>query len=247
MQTVKLSTGFMEYFSVVLANTDELRKEVYKIRYNVYCDELGFEDKEAFPEGLEQDDFDDFSTHLLLFHKATGAYAGTVRLVQPAAGSNEQILPMEKFCSHALDQEIVELLNQKPGTITEASRLAVPAIFRRRKGEDNKPFVYHGERADMASQNPAYFPYISVGLYLAAATILVKDLDYIMVMMEPRLARHLARVGIHFESAGQLIDYHGERAPYYISPKIFLDHVKPHIRELFDAIQEELLPQLDRV
>ncbi len=240
----QLAANFMKYFSIVMADTDELRKEVYRIRFDVYCDELSFEDKEAFPAGMESDGFDHFSNHILLLHNSSRKYAGTVRIVRPSLASPDQLLPMERFCCHALNHDTVELLENNRGRITEASRLAVPKLFRRRTGEEKKPFVIDGLRTYLSDDDIAHFPYIAIGLYLACATILVKELDYILVMMEPRLARHLARVGILFESAGELVDYHGVRAPFKISPDVFTENLKPHIRALFEAIRAQLLPQL---
>ena len=46
---------FNEYFDMVPAVSDELKKEVYKLRYQVYCIEAGFEDPEQYPDKMEFD------------------------------------------------------------------------------------------------------------------------------------------------------------------------------------------------
>lgn len=244
MQTELLAVKFMKYFRIVMADTDELRREAYKIRYKVYCDELNYEDKGAFPDGMERDGFDSFSDHILLAHKNSQTYAGTVRLVRPSGSTPGQILAMEKFCSHAMNPEAIEILKTHRDTTAEVSRLAVTALFRRRTGEVKQPFVVEGVRTHLDDDDIAHFPYIAIGLYLACAAIFMKELDYILVMMEPRLARHMGRVGILFQPAGEMIDYHGQRAPFYITPEIFSKNLKPHMRALYEAIEAQLLPQL---
>ena len=39
---------FFNHFFLSIADTPELKQEVYKIRYQVYCEELEYEPKEEF-------------------------------------------------------------------------------------------------------------------------------------------------------------------------------------------------------
>ncbi|ANG62495.1 hypothetical protein A8C75_08340 [Marinobacterium aestuarii] len=239
----EIVSNFKKYFSVRLADTQALRQEAFRIRYEVYCDELGFEDKNAFPDGLEHDAFDASSDHLLLVHNSSQAFAGTVRFAHTSVSEPGLILPLEKYCSHAFDPALFDLKAQARGTIAEASRLAVPARYRRRSGETGRPFIFDGVRADISDQ-ARNFPYIAVGLYLAAAALFVQqNYQYVLVMMEPKLARALTRIGIQFQQAGEPIDYHGRRAPFYISPEILLSNMIAPIREMFDAIYIQLAEQ----
>ncbi|MFC6668980.1 PEP-CTERM/exosortase system-associated acyltransferase [Marinobacterium aestuariivivens] len=236
----EIVSTFKKYFSVRLADTEALRREAFRIRYEVYCEELGFEDKEAFPDGLERDEFDVFSDHLLLEHNISKEFAGTVRFVHTSASNPKQILPLEKYCGFAFDPGLFDLNAQQRGSIAEVSRLAVSSHFRRRSGELGKPFVLEGMRTDV-SDHARNFPYIAVGLYLGAAALFVQqNYHFALVMMEPRLARALTRVGIRFQKAGEPIDYHGVRAPFYISTEILLSHLIPPIREMLDSINMQL-------
>jgi N-acyl amino acid synthase of PEP-CTERM/exosortase system len=235
--------NFKKYFSIRLADTEALRQEAFRIRYEVYCEELGFEDKNEFPDRLEQDAFDIVSDHLLLLHNSSQNFAGTVRFVHTSASKPEQKLPLEKYCGNAFDPSLFDLKAQERGTIAEVSRLAVPAQFRRRSGEQGKPFIFEGTRTDI-SELVKNFPYIAVGLYLGAAALCVlQKYHYVLVMMEPKLTKALSRVGIRFQQAGEPIDYHGKRAPFYISPDILLSYLIPPIREMFDAIYAQLEDQ----
>jgi len=44
LSRMDLVAPYREYFSITMADTDELRKEVFRLRYDVYCRELGWED-----------------------------------------------------------------------------------------------------------------------------------------------------------------------------------------------------------
>ncbi|WP_020679694.1 PEP-CTERM/exosortase system-associated acyltransferase [Marinobacterium rhizophilum] len=242
----EIPINFKKYFSIRLADTQAQRREAFRIRYEVYCDELGFEEKDAFPDGLERDAFDSISDHLLLVHNSSQNFVGTVRFVHTSTSMPEQILPLEKYCSHAFDPSLFDLKAQARGSIAEVSRLAVSAQFRRRSGEKGRPFIFEGMRTDI-SDHAKNFPYIAVGLYLGAAALCVlQKYHYVVVMMEPRLARGVSRVGIRFQRAGEPIKYHGIRAPYYISPDILLEHLIPPIREMFDDIYAQLEKQLPK-
>lgn len=241
-----IPNNFKKYFSVRLADTEALRREAFRIRYEVYCDELGFEEKGAFPDGMERDEFDAVSDHLLLVHNVSQSYVGTARFVHSSASEPELMLPLEKYCSHAFDPALFDLKAQERGTIGEVSRLAVSSQFRRRAGERGKPFTFDGVRSKLSDQ-AANFPYIAIGLYLGAAALCaLHKYNFAVVMMEPRLAKRVSRIGIRFQQAGEPVDYHGIRGGYYISPDMLLEHLIPPIREMFDGIYTQLEEQLPK-
>jgi N-acyl amino acid synthase of PEP-CTERM/exosortase system len=67
-----------KYFSVVLADTPMLMEEVYRLRYQVYCNEQGFERPDDHASGLETDGYDHHSVHAALIHRDTGQVCGCV-------------------------------------------------------------------------------------------------------------------------------------------------------------------------
>jgi len=233
-----LAEEFKQYFEIVYAHNDELMAKVYKIRYDVYCAELHFEDEENCPNEEEKDDFDVYSHHFLLKHKPSGNYAGTVRFVIPPHDNPAALLPFEAFCGDVFDQSIIDPSALKRGSFGEVSRLAVPATFRKRAGEQGKPYVIDSPNPNVLYKGRRLFPYISVGLYLTCSALFVlKQLDYTFVMMEPRLARALGRNGIKFKQAGETIDYHGIRAPFYIDQKMLIENMRPDLMDLFEHIK----------
>lgn len=243
MQNIDFTEHFQKYFRVVYADKESLLKHVYKIRYEVFCEELRLE--ENCPKDVEKDDCDAYSYHFLLQHIPSGAYAGTVRFVAPPPDQPECLLPLEKYCLHSVNKQIIDISALKPGTYGEVSRLAVPARFRKRAGEQNKPYIVGNYSAQTEEDNKRLFPYISIGLYLTCCALFInKQLDYTFVMVEPRLARAMSRIGIVFRQAGNVIQYHGYRAPFYITQNILSSNLKPEIMGLYEHINTQLVTQL---
>lgn len=239
MLTNDLTTSFQKYFMVILADTPELRDEVYRIRYAVYCDELRYEPPKDNPGGLEKDIYDNHSWHCLLLHRPSNQLAGCVRLVYHDPGNIQTPLPFEARFKNILYPDYTDKMPPNRGNFGEISRLAVPNNFRRRKSDDG---ALLGDTSIQAatSQGQRKFPYIPLGLYLAAAAVGVElGLDAFAIM-EPRLARHLKRFGIVFQQAGEIIEYRGKRAPFYIDHNELLKTLQQPVRGLFDLILADI-------
>src|SRR3954468_23378960 len=93
-------TGLEYYnsvFSSSIADSPEDRDECFRIRFQVYCIDNGFEDPANSPDGLERDSFDSHSIHSVLTHNATGNAIGTVRLVLPEENGERRVLPFRQI------------------------------------------------------------------------------------------------------------------------------------------------------
>lgn len=235
-----IAQSFNQYFNVNLALTPEQKQDVYRVRYRVYCEEFGYEPLENFPDKQEYDDFDDRSLHCLITHKSTGRPAGCVRLV---SGAEQGDMPFERFCPGTLDQEFLDNLDLDRTTVCEISRLAVDGAFRRRAGEERTRFG-GVDAIDCTHQERRTFSMISVAAFLGA-TALTESTGRrnVFAMMEPFLPRLLKRSGIPFERAGEDIDYHGLRAPYFTRTQEALDGMHEDLRELYDTIAGRIQEQ----
>ena len=234
-------TPYHEYFNIKLADTDELRDRVFRLRYDVYCRELGWEDPAVFPDGREIDEFDETSIHCLLIHRPSGRDAGAVRLVRPGPESPEPCLPLLTHYDPALFNSDQSPLKQLKGCFGEISRLALREQFRRRPGERDTPDGHGPELFDWTLDDRRRFPHIALGLYLAAATVgLAEGMTSVYAMMEPRLARHLHFGGIYFEPVGEAIEFRGARAPFHISRAMLFKNLTPPLLALLEAIAEDL-------
>ncbi|AEF02287.1 PEP-CTERM/exosortase system-associated acyltransferase [Alteromonas stellipolaris] len=233
-----ISKHFSTYLDPIVAQQEGLKAESYKIRHNVYCEELGFEPlKEDFQE---KDEFDVFSTPCLVKHKGSEHYAGTVRLVMPQ--ESHQQLPIEKYCLNSITHETLNPTNFERRQVCEISRLAVPKEFRKRVMDQ-----YQGAATGVINQYTysedelRCFPFIAIGLYFSAAALVMhNDIKHTYVMMEPRLARSMRFIGIQFEQIGPVVEYHGKRAPFYINPTLLYQNLRPNFRIMLDDIQESV-------
>lgn len=240
MMDQSITAAFNRYFRVVIVDTPALKEEVYRIRYDVYCRELGYEPAENFPDKLERDSYDERSRHCLLLHRGSGVYAGCVRLVMPDPLDPDGKLPFEDACAGSLYQDLVEPIFDQRHAVGELSRLAVPEHFRRRRGESESSLG----NLDIPAHKPGelrQFHHIPLGLYLACSAIgVATGLEGVFAMMEPRLARHLQRFGIIFQQVGQIVDYHGPRAAFYITQEALLRNLKPEVSKLLDRLLADM-------
>lgn len=217
MEKKTIVDTFHQYFEFIPATTEALRREAFRIRYEVYCEELAYEDSANFPDGLEQDYFDNTAFHYLIRHKPSGEYAACVRI---AVGGNKQILPFETTCEKSLYLCTERPENLAANNCGEISRLAVRSMFRKRTGEQNQPYTIDTVES-AANERRTNYPLITYGLYMACfAGSIYHDIDTIFVMMEPRLARRLRILGVVFEQIGLAVDHRGLRAPFRIAPKM---------------------------
>lgn len=232
-----LSDGFMNSFSVEIAESEQQKQEVYRIRYRVYCDEFKYESTASFPDGLEKDEFDQFSRHCLIRHLSSGRAAGCVRLV-PALGSLELMpLPLEKHCAESFDTALIAKLSLDRNSVCEISRLAVDPAFRRRDGEFMTRFG-EIEGLTFSAQEQRTFAVIAVALFMAAVVMTEKDQrTNVFAMMEPFLPRLMNRAGIQFQRVGKEIDFHGIRAPYFITTQSALLNMRSDYRSLYNWVR----------
>ena len=224
---------------MIPATTDELRKKVYQLRHQVYCEELGYEPRRD--SGLEHDAFDARSIHCLLFHKPSQTYAGCVRLVLPDIQDSDEPLPFENSCGQSLEWNFDPAGETPRENYGEISRLAITANFRRRRSETGLDDEAGSALEDLADSERRLFPSVAMGLYVAITAMgLNHGLDGVFAMMEPRLARQLRRFGIVFTQVGAQVEHRGVRAPFFIHRNDLFNTLKPHCRELLDKIQSQL-------
>ena len=233
-----IAKHFSNYLKPQLAWSPQLKQQVYRLRYQVYCEELHFE--EINHDHIEQDEFDLRAIHCFIRHLSSDTLAGTLRLI--TTRNEDELLPMEKFCPDAITDEKIRPRNFLPHQICELSRLAVPLAFRKRQVDQFTGGATGAinEQA-FSTQELRFFPYIAICLYMSAVAMCYKTRRvHIFVMMEPRLARSLNFVGIKFTQIGEPIEYHGKRAPFYIDAREVRKTLSTGYRKLLSMIEKEL-------
>lgn len=236
--------SFQNYFDIRLANTDALKKIVYKIRYDVYCAELGWE--KGCPVDVEKDIYDEHSVYCLLEHRRTQKFAGCIRLV---TASDTMQLPFEVNCKAAIDTDIIDPSTLNRVKIGEVSRLAVPEEYRKRKNDEIDSFSREDDSQRRVSKHTQeerhHFPNIALGLYLSSfAYADLLGFEYVFVMMEPRLRRHLRRYGIVGEKGGKAIDYHGVRGLFYVHMENQTRYFSDEILEFYQWVHTRVKQQM---
>jgi len=227
---------FERYFEILAARDDTLRDAAYGLRYQVYAEELGWENPSAFPDQRERDRYDEWSDMALLRHRATGRFVACVRLIHCPPGER---LPFERACVGHLDAAELDLAVLDRRQSGEISRLAIHQDFRRRKGEWQSPEAA-GDPEDQTGGLRRY-PLLPLSLFLAAAALAMnRGLQQVFVMMEPRLARLLQACGIRFVQVGDIIDYHGQRGPFRITASELADHLDGDNQALLARLRQLL-------
>lgn len=243
--TMPLADDFARTFEILIADTDELRARVYRLRHRVFCEELGYElDSDGT---LEADECDAQSIHCLLRHRASGLDTGCVRLVLPLAGGGG--LPFESYGLRYIDRKLFDWKQIDSRQCCEISRLAVASNFRRRSGEFNTSdgVVDLDEARAVDSFMRVRFPFIAVSLYHAAiALVLQRNYGFTFMVVAPRLQRHLQRYGVHINQISPVFDYCGNRAVYVTTGEQFQREVNSwnsELQGLYNNVHQQLFGQ----
>ncbi len=234
-----LGGTFRQIFEISPALDVASIDEVYRIRHEVYCRDLGWEPLRE--DGRESDAYDRHSLHCLLRRRDSGESVGCTRLILTDPDAPEQELPFETSCKDVLDRSVVDPARLARNTVGEVSRLAVLNTFRQRKGELSTPVSV--TESDFASQGPTTrFPFIPVSLYLAAAAMARHvGIEHVFVLTEPRLASHFVRIGFDIRPVGGSIEHRGTRVPSLLSSSKVVAGLRPMIRPLYEVIEEAVL------
>jgi len=202
---------FDKYFEVFLADTNEAKQIHFNIRFKVYCEEMGFENKEKFPTEQETDHWDNNATHFLVRLRHTQEWIGAVRLVKHIGKS----LPLETHCAVT---EPTSKINS-----VELSRLCL--VKEIRKPFFDNPYGISENRPEQAESTDnnvnLFFSHNNVkqsiiwGLFRAASLYSAENnIKKWYFLTTKALARIITRKGFQMISAGKPCEHRGKRFPY---------------------------------
>lgn len=216
--------AFNLYFEMVPALSEELKNEVYKLRFQVYCNETNFEDPAAHPDGMEYDEFDERSIHYLIAHRNSNAYAATTRLILPDLQKPDILFPIEKYSIIDNPEPLKDIERKK---LAEVSRFCVSKEFKRRKNEiGSLTGINENSIQYITEDERRTFPHITIALIACLIRISEEHhIHYWYAVMEPALLRFLSTLGIHFTGIGPVTEYHGKRKPGVIKVSDLLSGV----------------------
>lgn len=232
-----LGASFKRYFEIVPALTEALRDEAFRIRHQVYCEELGFEPLR--PDRRERDRYDEHSLQCLIRSVNNGEFVGCTRLIFCRPEAPNEPLPFERTCGASLDRRIVDPQALPRDRIAEVSRLAVVSSFRLRRNEQKSPVPLNDQA--FGSWLRPRFPYIPVALYLATTELAAMNgIEKMFVLTEPRLAGHFARLGVKVRQIGTPIEHRGLRVPSMLDVQDILGGLNFIMRPLYEEIAREV-------
>lgn len=241
-ETFDLGKTYKQYFKIVPALSDDLKDEVFKIRHQVFCEDLGFEAQRS--NQRETDEYDAHSIHVLIRSVRTGTFIGCTRIIRPRPADLAQPLPFEKICDAVLDRSIVDPAKLRRDAIGEISRLAVVSQFRRRKGEEKMAVPVSDQ--DSGTEKQPRFSFIPISLYLAAAELArLHRITTCFVLTEVRLADHFRKIGFGPQIIGGAVEHRGTRLPsMIIIPPTIIEHLRVNFRPLYQQIAGEIATHL---
>jgi N-acyl amino acid synthase of PEP-CTERM/exosortase system len=230
-----LHNDFLRFFDIAVASTYEQRDLAAQLRHRVYSEELGLEPRVA--SGRESDQYDAHALHGLITHRSSGRPAGCVRLILP--GDTTQ-LALEEHCLGSVYVKYLEKLHEHREHACEVSRMAVDPLFR--KYESSGP---HRQLTYLKIQCPEEErrSFSVVWLAVLLSSVALADLagrEHVYAMMDPALPRLLHRAGLHFRQAGEFMEYHGNRAAFFIVTSDAVAHLRPDLKPLYEALRDEL-------
>ncbi len=233
----ELLRNFDRVFELSLATSEAQRQAVYRFRYRIFCEKLGFVDPRPFPDRRETDDFDDHSVHCFVTHRASGRIAGCVRLVT-ADSSTE--MPLERRCQSTLDPVAPGPSQYRRNRIAEISRLAVGYPFSGTCREKNREQV-EKDLNQFSPDERQTFPLIAVSLMLAAgASADLLRRTQCFALMERSLRARLRRLGISTTRVGQDIEYSGTVAPYLLDIDQAAHTLPDHLGLFYHSVRKQV-------
>ncbi len=226
--TRDLGEGFRQLFELTPALDEASLDQVYRIRHDVYCRDLGWEP--AREDGRESDEFDRHSFHCLLRRRGTGEPVGCTRLILARPEDPAYPLPFEESCHEVLDEALAGPPRANRRSMGEVSRLAVLNTYRQRKGEAGTAVSVSED--DFGGSGPR-----TRG---AAAIARRFGIENVFVLTEPRLASHFSRIGFDIRPVGGAIEHRGTRVPSLLSSSKVVAGLRPLIRPLYAVIEESV-------
>ncbi|SDT97199.1 PEP-CTERM/exosortase system-associated acyltransferase [Desulfobacula phenolica] len=202
-------------FRFGLVEDNNVLKDSFRMRYEVYVQEFRFEKAADHPGGLEKDEYENDSIHFVCLNE-NDSVVGTIRLVF----DSDKGFPIE----HAVKTNFI---GTKPdrSKIAEISRLTVSKDLRRRKedgmyGVESYLKRKHGGVLPDDGSIPDGMqgrknPIIVLGLYqVMYHESRRRGISHWYMITQKKIFYALKKYGFIFHRIGESVEYHGERIPY---------------------------------
>lgn len=192
MVTLSLIDDFAQHFDFIYANTDDLKRQCYLIRYEALGDSHNMD--AASRVGLDIDQYDAHSLHILLRHRTSGKFAATIRVIANQDRMKQRLLPFERTSSEPVFVDKQPLHHLARSSFSEISRMALRPEF---------------------AENPQ-FSKLTLALYLSAIALARLEFHhYTFARLNDDSFKSLRAQSLFFEHANQLnIEFCGDNIYY---------------------------------
>ena len=218
---------FDSHFEAFIADVPEARETHYRLRYQVYCVDTSWEDKDRFPDQMERDEFDERSTAFLVRRNRSKGWIATMRLIRAPLA----VLPV--FSHSRIESHVVP--EEAWGNVAEFSRLCVVTKYRKTRGHA-RPIV-HPEDSFLRANYRSSESWIFMGLARAAWDWSRQNgVRYWVFFVSEALGRIIHQSGFDLEPLGAVVDYRGPRRPYLVDLCHAADHQEaraPKVHAMF--------------
>ncbi len=235
-----LIDAFDEYFEIVNADSPELLKEVFHLRYTVLCIEArapGFK-AAHYSDEMETDEYDYRSHHILLKHRPSNTFIGCARLILSDPSSPENLFPVERYAQ--IDPAQIDTSKLPRQNVAEISRFLLLGKYSRRREERRRSPDWLNDEQRTQDNNRRRFPHpmlaITVGIIRSC---IQHNITYWLSVMEPALNRLLYIYSLQLDPVGPLIDYHGPRRPYFADIRNVLERMRKDNPQVWELITDQ--------
>ncbi len=251
---------------IVSAVSDEKEiKEIYRLRYKVYCEEWSYEKPENHVNRIVTDVYDKSAMHFVV-QDSTQKIVGAIRLIV----NSKEGFPIEKNCQLNIKPD--ELPREK---LAEISRLVIHRDYRRRtedkyiygpdeerriigsfytynysnsdnkyynrRFEDRYRYKYGMQRANQSPAERRKRHELLISLYKAVyRESKQRQLTHLYVAMTKGIMIILNKFGFTFQAIGDPVDYHGIRTPYLGEIEKIEQEMSSKNPELYKEFTEDL-------
>lgn len=225
-------------FALIGSDSDKLMREIFSIRYQVYCKERGFIRKADYPSRTESDKYDAYSLHFIA--RFNNELVGTSRLI---LNNPHGFLVEEK----AGDKLRIDLSYIDRDKIAEISRVAISKVYKNKlRKEIRKRHHDLGSRTKFRDHLKPVRP-LAFGLYRSMyQESKRRGVIYWLALMKTSLWTLLRSHNLIFHQIGDSVDYYGKVEPYICNLEeleAVLFRRSPKLLDFFtDGLEEEYKP-----
>ncbi len=223
-----VASDFSERYQILIANNEALRSDVFRLRYQVFCEKLGYDMDHR--NGLESDEYDRDSLHVLLRERLSLTQVGCFRIVMPQR-SGRVWLPFDLYGVPHVDRSLFTWDHVNHARSVEISRLAL-----------NAP------PAKSAMSRGASTPFLATALFYAVTAMVVRlNVENVFMVIEPSLGRLTSRFGIQLDQISPPFEYYGQRATFTTTGlRMHAESLtlKTPWRRLYNVIEQQLFMEM---